>query len=162
MVSAVAHSDDPAERILDAQALTDVITRLRRALRSIVRSEIPWEVLPMAQVEVLQRLSDEPGMRVSDLARRHRLATNTVSTIVQQMVVADLVVREPVPGDRRSVSLRLTPHGHAELERWLLANRLHVSTAIENLSAEHRHALDHALPAIAALVQQLEQATSVS
>jgi len=152
-------SDDPAEGTLDAQALTDVITRLRRALRSIVRSEIPWEVLPMAQVEVLQRLSDEPGMRVSDLARRHRLATNTVSTIVQQMVVAGLVVREPVPGDRRAVSLRLTDHGHAELERWLLANRVHVATAIENLAPGHRDSLDRALPALAALVEQLERAT---
>ena len=45
----------------------------------------------MAQVEILQRLKEEPGLRLNDLARRHRLANNTVSTFVQQLVMAGLV-----------------------------------------------------------------------
>ncbi len=60
-------------------ALTEVITRLRRALRSSVREEFAWESLPMAQVEFLQRLSSESGLRIVELARKHRMATNTVS-----------------------------------------------------------------------------------
>ena len=32
--------------------------------------------LPVAQVESLQRLHHEPGLRVNDLAARHRLASN--------------------------------------------------------------------------------------
>ena len=41
-----------AGRVSDASALTHVITRLRRALRRSIRSDYPWESLPMAQVEV--------------------------------------------------------------------------------------------------------------
>lgn len=138
--------------------LTDLVTRIRRVLRSSVRSEIPWEALPMAQVEVLQRLADEPGIRISDMARRHRLATNTVSTIVQQMVIADLVVRESDPHDRRAVSLQLTETGHATLERWLQANQARVSAAMEGLESDDLRAIEDALPALTALVHNLERA----
>lgn len=138
--------------------LTDLVTRIRRVLRSSVRSEIPWEALPMAQVEVLQRLADEPGIRISDMARRHRLATNTVSTIVQQMVIADLVVRENDPHDRRAVSLQLTETGHATLERWLQANQARVSAAMEGLESDDLRAIEDALPALTALVHNLERA----
>jgi hypothetical protein len=34
----------------DAWLLTDVITRLRRVLRSSIRSDYPWETLPMAKL----------------------------------------------------------------------------------------------------------------
>ena len=93
---------------VDAWLLTDIVTRLRRVLRASIRSEYPWEALPMAQVEILQRLRDEPGLRVNDLAARHRLANNTVSVLVQQLVAADLITRTPDPVDRRAV--RLQPH----------------------------------------------------
>src|SRR6476661_11151735 len=94
-----------------AWSLTGAITRLRRVLRSSVRQEFPWESLPMAQVEVLQRLADEPGLGVSGLALRQRLAVNTVSNLVQHLVVSGLVERHTRPGDRRSVSLNLTDEG---------------------------------------------------
>jgi hypothetical protein len=48
--TAVGGAVDPAQ----VQRLTDVVTRLRRALRSSIRTEYPWESLPMAQVELLQ------------------------------------------------------------------------------------------------------------
>lgn len=145
------------EMMPGSSRLTDLVTRIRRVLRSSVRSEIPWEALPMAQVEVLQRLEDEPGIRVSDMARRHRLATNTVSTIVQQMVVAGMVERETDPHDRRAVSLRLTDHGAATLARWRRANQERLSLAMEGLTEAELKALDKALPALTSLVQNLER-----
>ena len=48
-----------ARRDSGAWSLTGVITRLRRVPRSSVRQEFPWEALPMAQVEVLQRAFKE-------------------------------------------------------------------------------------------------------
>src|SRR6478736_6814642 len=80
----------------DAWRLADVIARLRRTLRASIRSDYPWEKLPMAQVEILQRLEDEPGLRVNDIADRHRLAKNTVSQLVQQLVSAGLADRRAV------------------------------------------------------------------
>ena len=140
----------------DAWSLTGVITRLRRVLRSSVRQEFPWESLPMAQVEVLQRLTDEPGMGVSDLAERQRLATNTVSSLVQQMVTAGLVERTPHPGDRRAVNLNLTQTGKDILAAWQAANDRRLRQALERLPKAYQDAIENAIPALTALAALLE------
>ena len=115
---------------VDAWKLTDLVTRLRRVLRSSIRTDFPWETLPMAQVEILQRLAEEPGLRVSDLARRHRLAANTVSNLIQQMVVTGLVVRAEKPSDRRSVTLQLTETGASSLAEWQAAHERRLNGAL--------------------------------
>lgn len=141
---------------VDAWALTDTVTRLRRVLRASIRQQYPWEQLPMAQVELMQRLADEPGLRLRELARRHRLATNTVSTLVQQLVIAGLVSREPDPGDRRAVVLGLTPDGAHRLQEWLAAHEERLRTALTQLSARDRQRIQAALPALQGLVGALE------
>lgn len=136
--------------------MADIVTRLRRVLRSSVRSEFPWERLPMAQVEILQRLSDEPGLRVTELAARHRLATNTVSNLIQQMVLAGLVQRCEDPRDRRAVTLDMTPTGAAQLRGWLEANNRRLDAALRDLPASDRCAILAALPSLSRLVERLE------
>ncbi|HKU10196.1 MarR family winged helix-turn-helix transcriptional regulator [Sinomonas terrae] len=140
----------------DAWSLTDVITRLRRTLRASVREELPWESLPMAQVELLQRLAEEPGLGVSELAVRQHLARNTVSNLVQQMVTSGLLERHAHESDRRAVVLNLTADGRERLLSWQQANERRIRRALEGLSAESRHAIDQALPALQALAAQLE------
>jgi DNA-binding MarR family transcriptional regulator len=139
-----------------AWSLTGVITRLRRVLRSSVRQDFPWESLPMAQVEVLQRLAEEPGLGVSELAARQRLATNTVSNLVQQMVTSGLAERTSRPGDRRAVSLSLTETGERILAAWQAANDRRLGQALERLPEAYQKAIEHAVPALAALAALLE------
>ncbi|HET8880168.1 MAG TPA: MarR family transcriptional regulator [Arthrobacter sp.] len=157
MMRAVASEpENAAAGGASAWSLTGVIARLRRVLRSSVRQEFPWESLPMAQVEVLQRLADEPGLGVSGLASRQRLAVNTVSNLVQQMVVSGLVERLTRPGDRRSVSLSLTPGGTEVLNAWQAANDRRLGQALRRLPAASQQAIEDALPALAALAALLE------
>lgn len=140
----------------DAWSLTDVITRLRRVLRSSVRHEFPWETLPMAQVEILQRLADEPDLGVSELASRQRLATNTVSRLIQQMVTSGLVARTARAGDRRAVSLSLTAGGREILGSWQQANDRRLGQAVERLPRNQQKTIEGAVPALAALASLLE------
>src|SRR5690349_3387770 len=119
---------DPEEQVW---ALTEVVARLRRALRAGVRSEFTWERLPMAQVELMQRLAEEPELRVQDLAARHRLAKNAVSRLVQQLVVAGLVDRRADEQDRRAVVLSLTERGSDVLSRWMTANERRLQAALD-------------------------------
>lgn len=151
--AAATASDSPGG---DAWSLTGVITRLRRVLRSSVRQDFPWESLPMAQVEVLQRLADEPGIGVRDLAERQRLATNTVSSLVQQMVTSGLVNRTPRPGDRRAVTLHLTKTGAEILSAWQAANHRRLGNALQQLTKTDQQAIENAIPALAALAGLLE------
>ena len=145
---------------IDAWVLTDVVTRLRRVLRTSIRSDYPWETLPMAQIEILQRLHAEPGLRINDLAERHRLANNTVSVLVQQLVVAGLVARTPDPHDRRAVRLDLTDEGTRMLAEWRQAHERRFDAALDGLSVADRTALVTALPALSRLVDELERTES--
>jgi DNA-binding MarR family transcriptional regulator len=146
----------PALAPVDTWALTDLVTRLRRVLRSGVRDS-DTEPLPVAQVEIMQRLRDEPGLRNNDLARRHRLASNTISVLVQQLVVAGYVVRGADASDRRAVRLELSPDGRQALERWQQAHERQLSAALQRLTDEDRVAVTAALPALSRLTSELEQ-----
>ena len=145
-------------KTVDAWVSTDVVTRLRRVLRASIRSDYPWESLPMAQVEILQRLKDEPGLRLNDLARRHRLANNTVSTLVQQLVVAGLIERTTHPDDRRAIRLELTGQGSRTLAGWQAAHERRLAEAMSGLSPADRRAIGTALPALSRFVDRLEGA----
>ena len=59
-------------RVSDARQLTDVVTRLRRALRKSIRTDYPWESLPMAQVELLMSLADNGIRHFTNSARPPR------------------------------------------------------------------------------------------
>ncbi len=116
----------------------------------------------MAQVEVLQRLAEEPGLRVSELATRHRLANNTVSNLIQQMVLAGLVERREDPRDRRAVTLDITPNGAEQLRGWLAVNDRRLYSALHNLPAQDRRAILAALPSLSRLVDRLERSDEQS
>lgn len=138
-------------------ALADVVNRLRRILRSSIRSDFPWERLPMAQVEVLQRLADEPGLRITELAARQRLAANTVSNVIQQLVSAGLVDRRADANDRRAVTLHLTSAGQSLLTGWFAANGRRLDVAFDGLSEADRASILETLPALSRLVERLEE-----
>ncbi len=150
--SSAGRSSEP----VDAGEFTAVVTRLRRVLRAAIRADFPWEALPMAQVELLQRLAEQPGLRVRELADRHRLAPNTVSTLIQQMVTAGLVSRRARAGDRRAVTLALTPAGEARLEGWLAAHQRRFRSALDALPPDDRSAIFNALEPLSRLVHLLE------
>lgn len=141
---------------MDAWEFTDVVTRLRRVLRASVRGDVPWETLPMAQVEILQRLAEEPDLRVSELAVRHRLATNTVSNLVQQLVTAGLAERHPAAEDRRAVTVRLTELGHQRLAEWLAAHERRLADALDALGRDDRRMIVAAIGPLSRLVDRLE------
>ncbi|MDI5961490.1 MarR family transcriptional regulator [Streptomyces sp. SL13] len=140
----------------DARRLTDAVTRLRRALRASIRSDYPWETLPMAQVELLQVLAEHSPARIGDLATRQRLATSTVSGLVGQMITSGLVARATDPGDRRVSAVTLTDAGHAQLAAWTRAHERRLDTALTRLDTADRAAVRAALPALFRLAEHLD------
>lgn len=139
----------------DVRVLTEVVARLRRALRTSIRTEYTWESLPMAQVELLACLAERDGTRVGELAQLLRLAPNSVSTLVQQLSDAGFLHRERDPADRRAALLRLTPAGAAALAGWQRAHERRLGSALTRLSEDDRRAIVAALPALSNLVEAL-------
>ncbi len=107
-------------------------------------------------MEILQRILDEPNLRISDLARKHRMAKNTVSTLVQQLVVKGLVERLPDAADRRVVRLTLTRHGEQSLRVWTDLDERLLATALRRIDESQRAAIINSVPALVLLAAELE------
>lgn len=67
------------------------------------------EGFSLLQLTILRSLDARAGQRPSDLAEEFGLAPPAVTTLIAGLAARGWVAREPVPGDRRSVTLTLTP-----------------------------------------------------
>lgn len=140
----------------EARELTAAVTRLRRALRASIRTEYPWEQLPMAQVELLQACVERSPVRVSELSARTRLAQSTVSGLVATMAGNGLVRREVDGEDRRAAAVSATDAGRLRLAAWTRAHERRLEHALAALPDADRAALRTALPALTRLAARLE------
>ncbi|MBH1938027.1 winged helix-turn-helix transcriptional regulator [Streptomyces sp. AV19] len=143
----------------EARLLTEAVTRLRRALRASIRTDYPWETLPMAQVELLQVLAEHSPARVGDLATRQRLAFSTVSGLIGQMINAGLVARATDPHDRRASAVTLTDTGRRQLTAWSDAHEQRLSDALAALPDDERATVRAALPALLRIADLLDPNT---
>src|SRR5690349_7015299 len=75
--------------------------------------------LPLGWYDVLLELHGAPEHRLtmSELGERVVLSRTRASRVVDEMIAADLVAREPNPADARSAFAVLTPRGLAEFRR---------------------------------------------
>jgi|SRR5882757_115677 len=154
-MSQVTPEHEAPSSATDARTLTEVVTRLRRALRTSIRTDYPWEALPMAQVELLMALADHAPAKIGQLASLQRLAPNTVSGLVQQLVEGGLAVRDSDPSDRRVARVSLTDAGRTQLTEWQQAHERRISAALGKLPPQARAAVADALPALNLLVDHL-------
>jgi len=136
--------------------LGDVVARLRRAIRRASRAAQPGQPLTVAQVELLASLAEHPGARPGEVARRLRLAPNSVTTLVNALLALGMLARSDGRGDRRTVTLHLTPAGAATLARWQAANTLILHTALAALPTDLQQAVNVALPALEHLIDQID------
>lgn len=141
-------SGDLAELLVGIQRL--LRRRLRRGLTSSPR-------LRGAQVELLRLVAANPGIRVSSAAKELYLAGNSVSTLVNQLVQAGMLHREPDPSDRRAALLRLTPEAEERLHAWRARRSALVQERVAALGEEDRAALAAAMPALRRLAEGLRQ-----
>ena len=82
----------------------------------------------MAQIELLMALQDNQPSRIGEIADQLRLAPNTVSGLVQQLVDAGFIYRGPA------------------------------AAAPDALAPADRHVIEAALPALGRLIDHLGQA----
>lgn len=126
-------------------ALAALIPRLARFAAN--RLEQGEGALSVAQFYVLQRIA-EGVVRGSDLAKRSGVSPATMSGIVDRLVVAELVRREPHPEDRRALVLSLTDRGRALLASGERRLDDGVASLLESLSREQRDAIAQGCRAI--------------
>jgi len=138
--------------------LMAAVLGLRRVVRRRLREQLPGTVpLRGAQVELLQLVEREPGIGVTAAARGLHLAPNTVSTLVNQLVAADLLCRTVDPDDRRAARLELTAAARERLARWRAARTELVTAGLRTLGADEQAVLAAALPILDKLAGTLDE-----
>jgi DNA-binding MarR family transcriptional regulator len=140
-----------------AEGLMPAVLALRRSVRRRTRERMGVPALPPAQVELLRAVQDSPGIGVAGVARRLRLAENSVSTLVRTAVAEGHLRRSPDPADRRAARLELTDTAHDRLRRWRAVRGEVVDAALARLDPPDHAALTAALPALVRLLDAVEE-----
>ncbi|MCR6486726.1 MarR family winged helix-turn-helix transcriptional regulator [Amycolatopsis sp. OK19-0408] len=140
-----------------AERLLGAVQGLRRVVRRRVRADVPGFPLPGAQVEVLRVVADHPGIGVGATARELHLATNSVSTLVNQLADAGLLRREPDPADRRATRLEITDTARDRMASWRRVRTELVAGALTGLSEADILTIEQALPALEKLMGILKE-----
>jgi DNA-binding MarR family transcriptional regulator len=97
---------------------------------------------------ILRCLWTDDGLTPGEIARRLGLATPTVTRAATRMEAAGLLRREPHPGDRRLVRLRLTERG-SSLEEAIAAETAKLTElALATFEPDERETVIRALRAI--------------
>ncbi len=133
------------------------VVGLRRAVRRRTRERMGVPALPSAQVELLRAVQDSPGVGVAGVARRLRLADNSVSTLVRAAVADGYLRRTPDPADRRAARLELTEAAQERLHRWRAVRADVVDAALARLDPADHDALVAAVPALTRLLDAVEE-----
>lgn len=135
MVTAVAERPS-AESMTAWRALLGAYVCIREKLAEELERE---RALPLTWYELMLRLEHAPGrrLRMQDLAAGALVSKSGLTQAITAMEARGLVVREPVPGDRRGAYAVLTPAGRRVFRR----------AALVHLRGINRHFGRHLSPA---------------
>ena len=107
--------------------------RLSRRVTAAVAGELRGIGLSIPQFDVLSTLSEREGLTQQELAERLYVTKGNVSGLIDRLVEAGLVERRPIPGDRRSHALHLTPSGSDLAARGIAAQAAYVARTLGRL-----------------------------
>nr|WP_244424564.1 MarR family transcriptional regulator [Methylobacterium nodulans] len=108
--------------------------RLNRRVAAAIAAELKALGLSIPQFDVLSTLSEREGLTQQDLAERLYVTKGNVSGLIDRLVEAGLVERRPIPEDRRSHALHLTPAGGALARTGMAAQTAYVARTLGTLS----------------------------
>ncbi|GLQ04852.1 MarR family winged helix-turn-helix transcriptional regulator [Sneathiella chinensis] len=77
----------------------------------------------------------EKGLKMSELSAALMVSNGNVTGIIERLVAEGLVLREPLPGDRRVMLVLLTPEGREKFRDMALVHQGWVSELLKNINA---------------------------
>jgi len=131
--------------------LAELIVRASWRLRRGAAKELAPLGVTFGQARVMRVLAGAPSpMRMADLAAQLEIVPRSVTTMIDGLEAAGLVVRDPDPHDRRCLFVTPTSAGRAVLERLHRARRATAEELFAPLSADERIELARLLGSLGA------------
>lgn len=132
-----------------ADAVTDALLTASRLLvamsaRSIVEVD---ESITIPQFRTLVILSTRPPVNLATLAGLLDVAPSTTGRMVDRLVTAGLIDRQPHPESRRELVVELTVRGREVVEAVTNHRRAEIAQVVRMMPQRERHGLVRALTA---------------
>lgn len=132
---------------------------VNREIHERFRQAFRGSDLPPGTMLLLRQIIGEPGLTVSELARRSGLVKSFVSTTLDQLVAQGHVEKRPDPGDQRLLRIYVTPTAEA-LMAFMQERAQNVWVEVVNTVPEQRIA--EMIRGLQAILTALEQTRSKS
>lgn len=145
---------DAKKRVRLWLRLLKVSRRIETNLRENLRAEFA-STLP--RFDVMAALSRyENGLKMSELSGVLKVSNGNVTGIVDRLVENGIIVRVPVPGDRRASLARLTKKGHEEFARQVVAHEGWVDQLLSDFSGDEAEVISDRLGKISQTIIENE------
>lgn len=132
------------------RGLEGALLSVTRGLRRGWAEAIAHTGLAPHQARALRTISGEGPLRPGTLADRLRVAPRSVTEVVDALVDAGLVERDPDPSDRRATILRLTDDGRALMHEITALRRAHTTEVFDEvLTSQEQETLAYLLGRLA-------------
>lgn len=116
--------------------MLDAVRRLSRGLRLAAQETQAAAGVSAAQLFVLRSLEDGDAASVSELAERTMTDRSSVASVVERLLTARLVSREPSETDRRRAAISITSKGRGVLRKAPAAPTTLLLNAMDSMSAQ--------------------------
>jgi len=133
--AATLSHDRPVERSMNA------VRSIVRAFRVNTRAIELKMGISLAQLFVLQQLTERPADSLNELAERTATHQSSVSVVVRRLVDRGLVSRQSSTSDRRRIEIAVTPAGRALLEDAPTTIQTQLMTALRRLGRDDQNTL---------------------
>jgi DNA-binding MarR family transcriptional regulator len=119
--------------------LLSCTTMIETEIRSRLRTEFG---ITLPRFDLMAQLDRHPeGLRMGDLSKRMMVTSGNVTGIVTLLEQEGLVARDPVPGDGRAYSVRLTPAGRRAFRRMASTHEGWITELMGGLTEHERTTL---------------------
>ncbi len=135
-----------------ASPITRCITSLRSSGRtsSILRASLREFGLSVPMWRALAALHQKDGQTIGEIAQLAVLDRSSLGRLLDEMAKDGLVEREPLPDDRRALSIKLSAKGREKFEASLPLAQLHYRNVLKGVSPEEFETLMRVLRRIKA------------
>lgn len=113
--------------------------RIEAELRDRLRRDFGTTLPRFDVMAALHRF--DAGLKMSELSGVLRVSNGNVTGIVDRLADDGLVVRVPVPGDRRAMMVRLTRKGHEDFATQAAAHEGWIDALLSDFSVEEAQTL---------------------
>ena len=139
------------------EQLVDLLQAVNRRLNEQVKSALGELGLPLIGMGVMHQIHAQPGITVSDLARRTGLAKSHVSTTVEGLARKGLLEKRPDPADQRLIRIYTTTSADTGRRRFQDQFRRRLAEMLRGLPEERAAALIDSLQTLKAVLEQKKE-----